>query len=162
MALKIQRLLLPIYKAFRYQSYNFIWDPKSNKQSGFTSYGESKFLRKIEDYMKRPVVHKVYEEIEDSIKTQLTERYRSFSKIKVLLVITEIPLDEEELRPFQTSPYGEKINLYNFVLDSSLVEKFEGPLSTKLRVGRLIYGTENHEVDEFIQIMENEIYHMCE
>ena len=37
---KIQQLLLPIDKKFRYQSYNFIWDPESKNYSGFKSYGD--------------------------------------------------------------------------------------------------------------------------
>ena len=55
------------------------------------------------------------------------------------MVITEIPLDEEDLRPLQLSFHGEKINIYNFVPDSSLVEKYDGPFSTKTRLKPLVY-----------------------
>ena len=51
--------------------------------------------------MKRPISFTVYEDITASVKTQLTELHRSYSKVKCLLVITEIPLDEEYLRPLQ-------------------------------------------------------------
>ena len=161
-ATKIQQLLLPIYKAFRYQSYNFIWNPKSKKHSGFKSYSEKTFVSQIQNYLKRPISFRVYEDIAASIKTQLTELHRSFSKVKYLLVITEIPLDEESLRPLQVSFYGEKINIYNFVLDSSLVEKYEGPFSTETRLGRLVYGAGGAEINEFIQVVKNKSHRICQ
>ena len=70
---KIQQLLLPIDKKFRYQSYNFIWDPESKNYSGFKSYSESTFVSQILDYVKRPISFRVYEDIAVSVKTQLTE-----------------------------------------------------------------------------------------
>ena len=161
-ATKIQQLLLPIYKTFRYQTYNFIWDPKSKKHSGFKSYSESTFLIQILSYVKRPISLGVYEDIAVSVKTQLTELHRSFSKVKFLLVVTEIPLDEEALRRFQVSFYGEKINIYNFVLDSSLVEKYDGPFSTETRLGRLVYGADNAEIDEFVQVVKNKSHRICQ
>ena len=161
-ATKIQQLLLPIYKTFRYQSYNFIWNPKSKKHSGFKSYSEKTFLSQIQNYVKRPISFTVYEDITASVKTQLTELHRSYSKVKCLLVITEIPLDEEDLRPLQLSFYGEKINIYNFVLDSSLVEKYDGPFSTETRLGRLVYGADDAEIDEFIQAVKNKSHRICQ
>ena len=161
-ASKIQELLLPIYKTFRYQSYNFIWNPKSPKNSGFKSYSEVNFVRKILNYVNRPIRLRVYEDIVASVKTQLTEVHRSFSKVKFLLVITKIPLDEEALRSHQVSFYGEKINIYNFVLDSSLVEKYEGPFSTKTRLGRLTYGIDDAEIDEFIHVVKNKRHQICQ
>lgn len=161
-AAKIQQLLLPIYKTFRYQSYNFIWNPKSKKHSGFKSYSEKTFLSQIQNYVKRPISFTVYEDITASVKTQLTELHRSYSKVKCLLVITEIPLDEEYLRPLQLSFYGEKINIYNFVLDSSLVEKYDGPFSTETRLGRLVYGANDAEIDEFIQAVKNKSHRICQ
>ena len=68
---KIQQLLLPIYKTFRYQSCNFIWDPESKNYSGFKCYSESTFVNQILDYVKRPISFRVYEAV--SVKTQLTE-----------------------------------------------------------------------------------------
>ena len=161
-ATKIQQLLLPIYKTFRYQSYNFIWNPKSKKHSGFKSYSVKTFLSQIQNYVKRPISFTVYEDITASVKTQLTELHRSYSKVKCLLVITEIPLDEEALRPLQLSFYGEKINIYNFVLDSSLVEKYDGPFSTETRLGRLVYGADDAEIDEFIQAVKNKSHRICQ
>ena len=79
-----------------------------------------------------------------------------------MLVITEIPLDEEALRPLQLSFYGEKINIYNFVLDSSLVEKYDGPFSTETRLGRLVYGADDAEIDEFIQAVKNKSHRICQ
>ena len=161
-ASKIRQLLLPIYKTFRYQSYNFIWNPKSPEKSGFKSYSEVNFVKQIRNYVNRPISLRVYEDIAVSLKTQLTELHRSFSKVKFLLVITKIPLDEEALRPHQVSFYGEKINIYNFVLDSSLVEKYDGPFSTKTRLGRLTYGADDAEIDEFIQVGKNKSHQICQ
>ena len=161
-ASKIQQLLLPIYKTFRYHSYNFIWNPKSSRNSGFKSYSEVNFIRQILNYVNRPIRLTVYEDIAASFKTQLTELNRSFSKVKFLLVITKIPLDEEALRPHQVSFYGEKINIYNFVLDSSLVEKYDGPFSPRVRLDRLTYGADNAEIDEFIQVVKNKSHRICQ
>ena len=77
---KIQQLLLPIYKTFRYQSCNFIWDPESKNYSGFKSYSESTFVNQILDYVKPPMSFRVYKDVAVSVKTQLTELHRSFGK----------------------------------------------------------------------------------
>lgn len=159
--LKTKQLLLKIYKAFPLQSYNFIWSPRSNRHTGFASFNEITFKNQIEDYVKHQISFNVYEHIAASIKIELTELYRSFAKIKVLLVITQSPLDEETLKIFQMSFYGEKINLYNFVLDSSLVEKFEEPFSTKPRSGRLTYGIDDSDINGFIKIIKNFSQQTC-
>ena len=82
--------------------------------------------------------------------------------MKFLLVITEIPLDEEALRPLQRSFYGEKINIYNFVPDSSLVEKYDRPFSTEARLRPLVYGADNAGIEEFLQYVKNRIYRICQ
>ena len=76
-------------------------------------------------------------------------------------MITQSPLDEETLKTYQMSFYGEKINLYNFVLDSSLVEKFEEPFSTKPRSGRLTYGIDDSDINGFIKIIKNFSQQTC-
>ena len=55
--------------------------------------------------------------IETSVKTQLPELHRSFSKLKVLLFTIQFPLDKGAMKIFQISLYGEKIKIYNFLLD---------------------------------------------
>ena len=82
--------------------------------------------------------------------------------MKFLLVITKIPLDEEALRPLQLSFYGEKINIYNFVPDSSLVEKYDRPFSTEARLRPLVYGADNAGIEEFLQYVKNRIYRICQ
>ena len=153
--LKSKQLLLKIYKAFPLQSYNFIWSPRSNRHTGFASFNEVTFKNEIEDYVKRQISFDAYRHIAASIKTELTELHRSFAKIKVFLVITQSPLNEEILKTLQMSVYVEKINLYNFALDSSLVEKFESPFSTKPRSRRLTYGIDDSDINGFIKILKN-------
>ena len=58
--------------------------------------------------------------------------------------------------------YGEKMNLYNFALYSSLVEKFESPFSTKPRSGRLTYGTDDSDINGFIKILKNYSQQTCQ
>ena len=77
-------------------------------------------------------------------------------------MITRSPLDDEILKTLQMSFYGEKMNLYNFALDSSLVEKFESPFSTKPRSGRLTYGIDDSDINGFIKILKNYSQQTCQ
>ena len=82
----------------------------------------------------------MYQRVRDATFTDLTELHRSIAKIKVLIVITKYPLDETKLKDMSVSQYREDIDIFNFAMESSGIERTEGPLSLQPRVGRMTFG----------------------
>ena len=132
---------MPILKVHSSQSYFFIPKGKSSSSDGFSTYSEANFKQKIDSYVKAQAVSfDVYQRVRDATFTDLTELHRSIAKIKVLIVITKYPLDETKLKDMSVSQYREDIDIFNFAMESSDIERTEGPLSLQPRVGRMTFG----------------------
>ena len=134
---------MPILKVHSSQSYFFIPKGKPSSSDGFSTYTEANFKQKIDSYVKAQAVSfNVYQRVKHAAFTDLTELHRSVAKIKVLIVITKHPLGETKLKDINVSQYREDINIFNFAMESSGIERTEGPLSTQPRAGRMTFGFE--------------------
>lgn len=134
---------MPILKVHSSQSYFFIPKGKPSSSDGFSTYTEANFKQKTDSYVKAQAVSfNVYQRVRHAAFTDLTELHRSVAKIKVLIVITKHPLDETKLKDMNVSQYREDINIFNFAMESTGIERTEGPLSTQPRAGRMTFGFE--------------------
>lgn len=96
----------------------------------------------------------VYKRIEDAELFDLTEDYRSLSKIKSLLLITENPLDGLQLKRLQNLSQDD-LSLVNFVFNQPIIDQDGDSLTGTAADENLIIGYK--QVETFLMKMEDKL-----
>ena len=117
-------LTLAIYKRHPRERYNFLKSRNYRQRNEeFEKFEMDDIKQDIRRYNKHQSnIDDIYKRIDFAVEKEFTELTYSLSKIKSLIVITESPLDELQMKQIQSRSEDE-FYLVNFVFDQSKVRE---------------------------------------